>query len=164
MEPPGRKPSRSPVVVLVLLLVAAVAGGVGYFVTQGGDDEKDATGTPGAGTEDTTGSTVAGSAEDLDIVDSGGGPYVDPIFGDQYGWAVVLENHSEQVATTVHVVVEFEDEGGAVVETAEDYIHVIGAGDKFGVGGSIARNDIAGFEVTTIEPAGWASPTTTGSS
>lgn len=155
--PPDTKRSRKGLL-LVLLLVAAVGTGGAYAVTQGSDDDPEEATSP----EDTDGSTdptaEAGSAEDLNVIDDGGAPYVDPIFGSQFGWAIEINNTGGQVATLVHVVIEFEDADGTVVETVEDYVTSLAPGDEIGIGGSVSRDDVDSFEVTAIEPGGWESP------
>lgn len=154
MGPPGTKGSRKGLL-LVLLLVAAIGAGAAYLVTQGGDDPEETSSGPEE-TDDPTAET--GSAEDLKDIERGGAAYDDPIFGPQYGWAVEIKNSGDQVATLVHVVVEFSDADGNVVETVEDYIGVLAPGDEIGIGGAVSRDDVDDFEVTAIEPSGWASP------
>jgi hypothetical protein len=154
MPPPPPPKAKRTGLWLVLLLVVALGAGGAYLVTQGGDDEPE---EPSGQTGDDP-SVEPGSVEDLNVTDDGGGAYVDPIFGDQFGWAIVLNNTGEQTATLVNLEIEFTDADGNVVQTIEDYVGVLNPGEEVGLGGSLELQGIERFEVTRIEPAGWDDP------
>ena len=134
---------------VVGLVIGVSAGAVGVLLLLGGDDAPESTGperpTP--------------TADALVVVDSGGEPYHEQIYDrQQFGWATVVTNTSDQVATGVHITVEFQNADTEVVETREEIVYVLFPGEEFGVGGTVERDDVRRFDVTNLQPGGWADP------
>ena len=134
---------------VVGLLIGVSAGAVGVVLLLGSDEGPESTGperpTP--------------TADALVVAESGGAAYHEPLYDrDQFGWAMVVANTSDQVATGVRITIEFQDADTAVVETREEFVHVLSPGEELGVGGTVERDDVKRFDVTNMQPSGWADP------
>lgn len=141
-----------PVVLGVVVLVVVVV--VGAVALLGGSDSSDPPESTGGAPRIAT-----PTADALVVVERGGEPYHDQLYDrQQYGWAIVVTNTSDLVATDVRIMVEFQNADTQVVETREEVIHVLPPDDEVGVGGTMERSDVVRFDVTALQPTAWADP------
>jgi hypothetical protein len=132
------------------LLIGVTSGAVGLVLLADSDDEPESTSGPPVPTP---------PPDALVVVESGGEPYHDQIYDQQqFGWAIVVTNTSDRVATEVHVIAEFQNADTRVVESRDEVVHVLFPGDEVGLGGIVERDDVRRFDVTALLPGDWADP------
>jgi hypothetical protein len=117
--------------VIGLAVVAVVAIGVAGYMVTSSDDDSGGGGGP-------TNTTPSPGADALTVVDKGGAQFIDTLRGgNDYGYALVVSNSSDQAATVVKVTLDFSDAQGHKVTTVANYLNVVPAKSKMGLGGSV---------------------------
>lgn len=170
--PPGGGQNRTPLFVALGVVAVAALVGVGLVVGGGGDDDDPTTTTTEptdptdettqttAGPADTTapddGSTEAGSAEDIEVVETGFTNFdaqYDDVNHVSYGY--VLENTGDDPVSNIEVTVTLKDAEGTVVSSDTDTIYLIQPGAKVGLGDEPYEEvaEVAEIEVQASVPS-----------
>lgn len=166
--PPGAGQNRTPLFVAIGVLGALVFVGLIVILTSDDDDGDETSGSTTTAVTATTGDpaeppdtatpeTVAPPSGEGAVreVEQGFTVARDELSETEYGtYGVVLENTTDQVATSVEISVGFVDESGTVIGTDEQILNVLGPGQTFGIGNSGIELDGTPVEldVTVGEP------------
>jgi hypothetical protein len=175
--PPGAGQNRTPLFVALGILGALVFVGLLIILTSGDGDETttdDPTTTTSSGSNDITIPTTPDDPTDdppddpappedggsLELVEQGFSMSADELSEtDLLAYGVVIENPSDQVATSIDITIGFLDASGTVIGSDQQVLNVLSPGATFGIGNSGLEMDGEPVEmqVDVAEPT-WESP------
>jgi hypothetical protein len=181
----GSRPGSDRPVGLYAVLAVLVVGVLVSLVVLVSSDDESATGgstttsstgestsstgdTTDTSTSDTTGttgdttdsSTPAGDGEVV-AVEQGLTSFEDPLLeAETYSWGVIVENRSDQVATSTNIIVGFLNDEDRVVDSTEVLIQTLLPGQRFGIGDAPYEEapGVVALDVRVEPPDEWRDP------